>query len=313
MTWTWLSNNSIMPNVQKSVVLGALEQRFGKVRKLGGSESLFDVGDDAARIYFRYSKVHSGNRTFFGLREVDLRQLEGRNGFLCLLIAGETEPLFIPYAGFEEIFREATTARDGQFKVQLINRDDARQLYVAREGTFNVEGFVGIEALYQNTDPTRLAKAQSLSHVQVQTLLAAIGHAKGHDVYVPRNDAGRLDWSLTPRFSLLRKSPEGFDAVAGILTEVDVVWFKAGRGLIEALYEIEYSTPVYSGLLRFNDVLLTDSRISRFAIVSNDGRRGLFTRQLHRPTFERSGLSELCSFLEFANVLDWHDRVVTEN
>lgn len=302
-----------MPNLQKTVVLGELEKRFGKVRKLGGSESLFDVGDDAARIYFRYSKVHSGNRTFFGLRDVDLRQLEGRHGFLCFLVEGEAKPLFIPYAEFEEVFRDARTARDGQFKVQLVNRADARQLYIARAGTFNVEGFVGIEALHQSTDSTRLVRAQSLSHSQVQTLLAAIGHAKGHDVYVPRSDAGRLDWTLTPRFSLLKKSPQGFDAVAGILTEVDVVWFKAGRGLIEALYEVEYSTPVYSGLLRFNDVLLTDSRISRFAIVSNDLRRQLFVRQLHRPTFERSGLSELCSFLEFANVLDWHDRVVTEN
>ena len=66
---------------------------------------------------------------------------------------------------------------------------------------------------------------------------------------------------------------------------------------------------MYSGLLRFNDILLTDPKVSRFSIVSNDVRRDLFARQLHRPTFKRSGLAELCSFLEYANVFEWHERL----
>ncbi len=46
-----------MANPRKSKVLDDLQQRFGDVHKLKGSESLFVIGDEAARIYFRYSKV----------------------------------------------------------------------------------------------------------------------------------------------------------------------------------------------------------------------------------------------------------------
>ena len=66
---------------------------------------------------------------------------------------------------------------------------------------------------------------------------------------------------------------------------------------LEGLFEVEHSTPVYSGLLRFNDVLLANPKLSRFTIVSNERRRALFSKQVFRPTFRKSGLAELVSFL----------------
>jgi hypothetical protein len=299
-----------MSNPNKATVLGDLRQRFGGVQKLKGSESLFVIGDEAARIYFRYSKVHARGRTFFGLRAVDLRQLEGHNSYLCFLLDDDSPPLFVPYADFEEIFANAEPARDGQYKAQLFTRTSALELYIARQGRFNVEGYVGFETLERSIEAQRLREAQNLSHCQVQTLLAGIGNAKGYEVYVPEYDIGNLDWSLTKSFTLRRQPPEGFDQVLGILREIDVVWVASGKNRIEGLYEVEHSTAVYSGLLRFNDVLLTDPKVSRFSIVSNDVRRGLFSRQLFRPTFKKSGLTDLCSFLEYANVFAWHQRLV---
>jgi len=279
------------------------------VRKLTGSESLFVVGNEAARIYFRYSKVHEGGRTFFGLRQVDLRQLEGHNSYLCFLMDDKSPPIFVPYADFEEVFANAEPARDGQYKAQLLTKSSALELYIARQGRFNVEGYIGLEAIERGIDARRLREGQSLSHSQVQTLIARIGHVKGYDVYVPESDAGKLDWSITKSFPLRRQVPSGFDQIRGILDEIDVVWIASGRNNIEGLYEVEHSTPLYSGLLRFNDVLLTNPRVTRFSIVSNDARRELFSRQISRPTFRKSGLAELCSFLEYANVLAWHDRL----
>jgi hypothetical protein len=301
-----------MANPYRSRIIESLSQRFGEIRKIRGSESLFIVGDEAARIYFRYSKVHPGGRTFFGLREVDLRHLEGHNSYLCLLLGDGSQPLFIPYADFEEVFHHAETAKDGQYKVQLY-KEGSLQLYIARQGRFNVEGYVGLATLERTMDAGRLRQALSLSHSQVQTLLAGLGHLKGYDVWVPDSDVGRLDWSLTTRFSLRSAIPPGFERVRDILSCVDVVWVAAGRNTLEGLYEVEHSTPVYSGLLRFNDILLTDPRVSRFSIVSNDARRDLFSRQLFRPTFRQSGLSELCSFLEYANVFEWHQRIIREH
>lgn len=299
-----------MPNPLKAQVLDALRDRFGDIRRLAGSQSLFTLGDDAARIYVRYSRIHPGGRTFFGLREVDLRQLEGHNAFLCFLLDDGSPPLFIPYTDFEEVFRSADVARDGQYKVQLVSQRRGLELYIARRGRFNVEGYVGLDTLARTLDTKRLRKARDLTHPQVQTLLAGIGHIKGYDVRVPENDVNKLDWSLTERFVLREDLPAGFDDVSAVLSEIDVIWLELGRDVISGLYEVEHSTSVYSALLRFNDVLLTDPRVSRFSIVSDDTRRALFSRQLYRPTFRRSGLSELTSFLEYANVLDWHTRLI---
>jgi hypothetical protein len=300
-----------MANPVKAGVLDNLRQRYGEVRKLKGSESLFGVGG-AALVYFRYSKVHPSGRAFFGLREADLRQLEGQNSYICFLLDDGTPPVFVPYADFEEVFRGAEPARDGQYKAQLITRSSALELYVARRGRFNVEGYVGYGTLQIGMEASSRGEAANLSHSQVQTLIAGIGHLKGHDVRVPDNDMNRLDWSLVERFPLRAELPAGFENIRVILSEIDVLWMGAARPTVEGLFEVEHSTPIYSGLLRFNDVLLTDSRISRFSVVSNDERRDLFSRQLFRPTFRRSGLAELCSFLEYGNVLSWYQRMKGE-
>lgn len=298
-----------MPNVVKQQLVKDLGERFGSLRKLPRTQSLFVLGDDAARIYVRYSKVHEGGRTFFGLREVDLRQLEGHNSFLCFLLDDGSPPLFVPFTDFEDVFRDSETARDGQYKVQLFCQRDARELYIARQGRFNVEAYVGLDSLLERLDPRRLREGQDLSHAQVQTLLAGIGRVKGYDVYIPPTDARNLDWGLTRPFPLRNNVPPGYDAVVPILSEIDVVWITSGRDEIRGLFEVEHSTPIYSGLLRFNDVLLIDPRVSRFVIASNDARRALFARQRSRPTFRRSGLAELASFLDYANVLAWHSRI----
>lgn len=298
-----------MPNVLKAGIIETLRARFGELHKIGGSQSLFTLGDEAARIYVRYSKVHPGGRTFFGLREVDLRQLEGHNAFVCFLRDDASEPLFVPYADFEEVFRSAQPAKDGQYKVQLVSDRGALELYIARQGRFNVEGYVGFPTFARSLDARRLREARDLSHSQVQTLLAAIVQIKGYEVCVPESDVGKLDWSLTRRFALRERIPTRFDHVGGVLSEIDVVWLGTERESIEGLFEVEHSTPVYSGLLRFNDVLVTDPRVSTFSIVSNDTRRALFSRQLFRPMFRKSGLAELVTFLEYANVLEWHARL----
>ena len=165
------------------------------------------------------------------------------------------------------------------------------------------------DVIDRSLSATELRAALDLSHSQVQPLLACVGTLKGYDVFVPASDIGRLDWSLAGRFNILEDIPSGFDPVRSVLSEIDVTWVESGRNTIAALFEVEHSTTVYSGLLRFNDILLTNPKVSRFAIVSNDARRGLFARQLFRPTFRKSGLSELCSFLEYRNVFDWHNRL----
>ena len=303
----------LMPSSPKDEIIGTIRDRFGEVSKLPGGNSLFVVGNDAARIYFRYSKVHDNGQTFFGLRQVDLRQLEAHNSFICFLTDSDAVPVLIPFADFEELFRQAQPATDGQYKVQLASRRGPLELYVPKQGHFNVEGYVGFEGLQRSLEADRLREARSFSHSQVQTLLAEIGQLKGYDVFVPASDEGKILWSSPDGFRIRRNLPMEITEVGPLLSEIDVVWVAPASSSIEGVFEVEHTTTIYSALLRFNDVLLTDSRVSRFSVVSEEGRRSLFARQLFRPTFTKSGLSELTSFLEYSNVFSWHSRLLKSN
>ena len=299
-----------MANDIRESALAELRTRFGTVRKLSGSQSMYSVGDDAARVYFRYSKVHPGGRTFYGLRQEDLRQLEGHPSVICFLWDGQAAPLVVPYGEYEAIFNAMLPASDGQYKAQVLIQETETDLYVAKAGRFNVEGNFGWAGLDLLVDSSRVTNTPDLSHCQVQTLLGAIGASKGFDVWIPMSDRSTMDWALTSRYSCREIPPSGFDSVLRIVQEVDVIWVQRGSSELRALFEVEHSTPVYSGLLRFNDVrLVAPSMNPRFTIVANDTRRDVFVRQLERPTFQASGLDRNCSFLDYVNVFTWYKRV----
>jgi hypothetical protein len=264
-----------MPNPVKLAFLENLRKRFGPPRKLENSESLLEIADGRARLYFRYSKRHPQNRTFFGLRKIDLQLLEGHNSLLCFAWEDQLEPMFVPFEEFEEIFATLTPANDGQYKVQVYEQDGGTELYIANAGIFNVDSYLGWSYLEYRTGVIDEVFPE-LSHQQVQTLLGGIGNAKGFDVWIPSNDRGRLDWNLTTRFELTNSLPPSLKSIREIAEEIDVIWLRRGADLPAAFYEVEHSTPVYSALLRFNDVhLMSPSFTTRFGIVSNDERRAL--------------------------------------
>lgn len=299
-----------MANETKTAFLKELNERYGSLRKLGRSQSLFEIGDGVARIYIRYSKVHSENRTFYGLREEDLQELEGHPSLVCFLWNDQVEPLLVPFSEYEDVFQSTSPAGDGQYKAQVYLQDDGTELYIAKAGRFNVEGHFGWGELEALVDSAKLGTVPEFSHSQMQTFLGAIGAAKSYDIWIPPSDRVKLDWSVADRFGCCDVLPYGFELVKGILQEVDVIWIQRGSSELRALFEVEHSTPIYSGLLRFNDVHLVAPRLHpRFSIVANDTRRSLFVRQLNRPTFQMSGLGKLCTFLEYVNVFGWYNRI----
>ena len=299
-----------MANSVKQAFLQELTARFGALERLHRSQSLFTVGDDAARVYVRYSKRHGDKKTFYGLREEDLRELAGHRAVICFLWDDQAEPLFVPLDEYEDVFGAVSPARDGQYKVAIHLEESGAELYIAGAGRFNVASQLGWNVLQDLTDASRLRSQPDLSHSQVQALLGAIGNARGFDVWIPQSDRPRIDWSVTVPFECRESLPLGYDPVTNTLAEVDVIWINKGANVLQALFEVEHSTPIYSGLLRFNDIHLTaPSLLPRFSVVSNTARRDLFTRQLSRPTFQASGLYKLCTFIDYRSVLDWHDRV----
>lgn len=298
-----------MANAVRDNFLSDMAARFPARRKMSRSQSLFELGN-GSRIYLRYSKVHEGRRTFYGLRKTDLRELEGHHSIICFLWDGQSQPLLVPYEDFEDVFAELSPADDGQFKAQIFLGADSTELYLAGAGRFNVDSYFGwSEYIFQST-PEATAIGSQLTHCQVQTLLAAIGTSKGHDIWIPMNDRTRLHVPWAEHLSLHGTLPPVAIPVEESLREVDVIWLRRGGGEIVSLFEVEHSTPVYSGLLRFNDFQVAAPTMqSRFSIVSNELRRSLFVRQLNRPTFRASGLTERCTFLEYVNVYEWWRRL----
>jgi hypothetical protein len=301
-----------MANQVKIGFLNELSKRYGANQKLSKSQSLYEIGQGVARIYIRYSRVHNRNQTFYGLRQKDLQRLEGYPAVICFLWDNQMEPLMVPFSEYEDIFQSISPAEDGQYKAQIYLKNDGSELYIAGAGRFDVEAYYGWSEIESLIDSTRSSLIPELSHPQVQTLLGAIGVAKGYDVWIPPNDRVKLEWSLTNHFNCRDTLPYGFEQVVNILKEVDVIWLERGSSNLTALFEVEHSTPIYSGLLRFNDIhLVAPSVHPRFGIVAKDARQSLFTRQINRPTFQMSGLHKLCSFFEYNNVFKWHSRVMS--
>jgi hypothetical protein len=299
-----------MTNPVKTAFLSELANRYGAFRKLNNSQSLFELHDSRVRVYLRYSKVHDRNQTFYGLREDDLRQLEGHPSVICLLWNDQPEPLVIPFSNYEDVFKTVRPASDGQYKAQVYLQDSGIEFYLAQAGRFNVEGNLGWSELDELVKGTGVRIPVDLSHGQVQTLLGAIGATKGYDIWIPTYDRVKLDWSLADRFDCRPVVPYGYQSIDHIIQEIDVVWLAKGSSDLKALFEVEHSTTIYSGLIRFNDVHLVAPNLRpTFSIVANDVRRNVFVRQLNRPTFRMNGLDQLCTFLDYVNVFEWYSRL----
>ncbi len=239
-----------------------------------------------------------------------MRWLEGQKSVICFLWDAQEAPLLVPYAAFEEVFAALSPAEDGQYKVQVYPSPISTEMYIANAGRFNVEAYFGWNELNIPVDHGTRSQASTLTHCQVQTLLSAIGFAKGNDVWCPQSDRAGLDWAVADRCPLHNTLPPRFRSVEPVLSEVDVVWMRRGAGDLVALFDVEHTTTIYSGLLRFNDIHLVAPELHpRFSVVADDVRRSLYVRQVNRPTFQRSGLAEICTFMQYENVLDWYSRV----
>ena len=89
-----------------------------------------------------------------------------------------------------------------------------------------------------------------------------------------------------------------------------MIWFKKRAAQPEWFFEIEHTTPIYSGLLRLNDVKI-DYPLPRATIVSSPEKRSLYENQIRRRTFEFSELADVCRFMDYRDVEKWFESKKT--
>jgi hypothetical protein len=152
-----------------------------------------------------------------------------------------------------------------------------------------------------------VAQESGITHESIQLALLQMGAGLGLDVWVAKNDRGKVvdgqPFALLPR--LRDALPNQFDPqVTRIIENIDVIWLR-GNG-IEAAFEIEHTTSVYSGLLRMSDLIsLHPNFFIRLYIVAPDTREPKVLQEIVRPTFEGlpRPLRELCGSITYSRLL----------
>ena len=99
--------------------------------------------------------------------------------------------------------------------------------------------------------------AEATEHTRTQHLLLTLGREMGFDLWVARNDRGRRcdGCELGGLPGVLDQLPEQFnDATTRTIELIDVLWLRGNS--IEAAFEVECTTSIYSGLLRMSDLPL---------------------------------------------------------
>ncbi len=158
-----------------------------------------------------------------------------------------------------------------------------------------------VELLPEDID-TVLQKRVISDHVTMQWKLARLGLKAGERVWVPVGDQARLRSayqfeSFDPEFSA------GIDLPHSYVENIDVVWKQEFR--IGAAYEIENSTSIYSGLLRFADLnIVAPNTLYPMFIVAPKERKNRLREQLRRPAFKRLELDTKVRFLSYEAIDD---------
>lgn len=153
--------------------------------------------------------------------------------------------------------------------------------------------------------------ASQSEHEEIQNLLLRMGADMGFDVWVARNDKGRAAVDALEAAGRLRKElPTQFDeATNRTIEHIDVLWLRANA--IEAAFEIEHTTSIYSGLLRMSDLVAMQPNLNiRLYIVAPDEKRERVLKEIARPTFSRlpRPLAEICRFISYSSLRGASER-----
>lgn len=139
-------------------------------------------------------------------------------------------------------------------------------------------------------------------HVKMQWKLASLGLKAGEKVWVPAGDQGKLR-KVYEFNEFETEFAAGIDLPKSYVENIDVVWKEEFR--IDAAFEIENTTAIYSGLLRFADLsILAPNTTYPMFIVAPVEKRNRVREQLRRPAFRRLELRDKVKFLPYEAVED---------
>ncbi len=150
-------------------------------------------------------------------------------------------------------------------------------------------------------DVEEILKSPEISdHLRMQWKLIQLGIKAGEKVWIPPGDQTRIRKmyqydTFEPKFTT------GIDLPTGFFDNIDVIWKAQFR--IDAAFEVENSTAIYSGLLRFADLsIVAPNTVYPLFIVAPADRRNQVRSQLERPVFNQLHMDRKVRFLPYEAV-----------
>lgn len=151
-----------------------------------------------------------------------------------------------------------------------------------------------------SADDERSEEPNISEHSRIQHLLLQMGRLAGEKVWAPRGDQRRL--TAQYKFEDFETTfAAGLDTQVKYVENIDVVWKDEFR--IDAAFEVENSTSIYSGLLRFADLtMVAPNTLYPMFIVAPAEKRHRVREQLSRPTFKHLRLAEKVHYLSYERI-----------
>ena len=143
-------------------------------------------------------------------------------------------------------------------------------------------------------------KEEVSEHLKIQWKLIQLGLKASTRVWIPRNDQSKITGQY--HYDEFEKEfTAGLDTDARYVENIDVVWKDEFR--IDAAFEVENSTSIYSGLLRFSDlkIVAPNSNYPLF-IVAPLSRKAKVINQVKRPTFRKLDFHKKVRYLSYEAV-----------
>lgn len=283
-------------------IVAHLSSRYGKAEPFGRSRILRFGSSLVCSI--NYSKLLSGHKYFFGLsKEVVAPRCpypETKFGDFVLLVCGNADnTLVLPRPLVIEFMRDVSTRR-----IDVFFEDGSYILQTTKHPKLNVTEFLNAFPKQSRVgepapnDDALVGERPDRLHLKAQWALIQLGRAEGCSVWVPPGDRS-LSYQRQPLVnSTLNRLPNfGFDEnTRRIVQNIDVLWLS--KNVIRKAFEVESTTSIFSGLLRLNDLVLSqpNNQIDLY-IVASQLRRERVYNQMLRPSFQT--LIPKCEFLSF--------------
>jgi hypothetical protein len=240
---------------------------------------------------------------------------------LIYFIANPKE-IELPFSKFTELFgyaanyqlRGFTTVAAEKLEEFYARYDDLYSILLQLKGGQAIKEVAEPDSLRETFSYSTLPKRQITpigdeesegepsEHRKMQWLLLKLGRQAGEKVWSPRNDQSRItaEYNFT---DFEETFAAGLDAQVKYVENIDVVWKEEFR--IDAAFEIENSTSIYSGLLRFADLtMVAPNTVYPMFIVAPAQRRNRVREQLSRPSFRHLGISDKVRYLPNEKVLE---------